>query len=71
MALGCRSKIDVVVGVVLRGDLSECSAAFRWVFDPGPTRACPALDPDQLALDLLRFVRFAVKPTNLQYAECG
>jgi hypothetical protein len=41
-----------------------CSSAFRWVFDPDPTRDYPSLDPDQLALDQLRFVRFAVKPTN-------
>ena len=49
--------------------------AFRWAFRPGPTRDCPSLDPDQRALDQMRFIRYAAKPTRVacffwQYVEC-
>jgi hypothetical protein len=44
--------------------LKACLSTFRWGFTPNPTRVYPTLDPDQRALDQLRFVRFAVKPAD-------
>ncbi len=35
-----------------------------WGFTPDPTKGYPPLDPDQRALDQVRFVRYAVKPTD-------
>jgi hypothetical protein len=44
--------------------LRACLSALRWVFDPDPSRVYPTLHPDSLARGQVRFVRFAVKPTN-------